>query len=229
VKDIIRIVNISKVYPIGQERVVALRDVNLNIREGEFCCIVGTSGSGKSTLLHMIAGLDRPTRGDIIIDGHYVNKMSENRLARFRQEHIGFIFQSYNLLPTLNARDNVALPLVFRGMPKRERNRRAMQMLKNVGLDTHVRHKPTQMSGGQQQRVGIARAFVGQPQIVFADEPTGNLDTKTREDVMRVMVDISRRGRRTLVMVTHDIDLSKHADRVINISDGRIVNITQNR
>ena len=228
-KDIIRIVNISKVYPIGQERVVALRDVNLNIREGEFCCIVGTSGSGKSTLLHMIAGLDRPTRGNIIIDGHYVNKMSENRLARFRQEHIGFIFQSYNLLPTLNARDNVALPLVFRGMPKRERNRRAMQMLKNVGLDTHVRHKPTQMSGGQQQRVGIARAFVGQPQIVFADEPTGNLDTKTREDVMRVMVDISRRGRRTLVMVTHDIDLSKHADRVINISDGRIVNITQNR
>jgi len=229
VKDIIRIVNISKVYPVGQERVVALRDVNLDIREGEFCCIVGTSGSGKSTLLHMIAGLDKPTRGDIIIDGHYVNKMSENRLARFRQEHIGFIFQSYNLMPTLSARDNVALPLVFRGMPKRERNRRALLMLKNVGLDTHVKHKPTQMSGGQQQRVGIARAFIGQPQIVFADEPTGNLDTKTREDVMRVMVDISRRGRRTLVMVTHDIDLAKHADRVISISDGRIVNITQNR
>ena len=149
-KDIIRIENLSKVYPVGQERVVALRDVNLNIREGEFCCIVGTSGSGKSTLLHMIAGLEKPTRGNIIIDGRYVNKMSEKRLARFRQDHIGFIFQSYNLMPTLSARDNVALPLVFRGMPKRERNRRALLMLKNVGLDTHVKHKPTQMSGGQQ-------------------------------------------------------------------------------
>jgi len=228
VNDIIKIENISKVYPVGQERVVALRDVNLNIREGEFCCIVGTSGSGKSTLLHLIAGLEKPTRGNIIIDGHIVNRMSETRLARFRQEHIGFIFQSYNLMPTLTARDNVALPLVFRGMPKRERNRRALQMLKSVGLETHVKHKPTQMSGGQQQRVGIARAFIGRPMIVFADEPTGNLDTKTREDVMRVMVDISKRGRRTLVMVTHDIDLSRHADRVISISDGRIVDITEN-
>ena len=227
-KDIIRIENISKVYPMGQEYVVALRDVSLNIREGEFCCIVGTSGSGKSTLLHLIAGLEKPTRGNIVIDGHYVNKMSETRLARFRQEHIGFIFQSYNLMPTLNARDNVALPLVFRGMPKRERNRRALMMLKRVGLETHVKHRPTQMSGGQQQRVGIARAFIGQPQIVFADEPTGNLDTKTREDVMRVMTDMSRRGRRTLVMVTHDIDLSRHADRVINIRDGRIVDIIEN-
>ena len=227
--DIIKIVNISKVYLIGQESVVALRDVNLNIREGEFCCIVGTSGSGKSTLLNMIAGLEKPTRGDIIIDGQYVNKMSENRLARFRQEHIGFIFQSYNLMPSLSAKDNVALPLIFRGMPKRERDRRALQLLKNVGLETHVRHKPTQMSGGQQQRVGIARAFVGQPQIVFADEPTGNLDSKTREEVMRLMIDISRRGRRTLVMVTHDRDLSRNADRIISIHDGRIVDIVENR
>ena len=226
-KDIIRIVNISKVYPVGQESVVALRDVNLNIREGEFCCIVGTSGSGKSTLLHLIAGLEKPTRGDIVIDGEFVSRMNENRLARFRQEHIGFIFQSYNLMPNLTARDNVALPLVFRGLPKRERNRRAVQMLKNVGLETHIRHKPTQMSGGQQQRVGIARAFIGQPQIVFADEPTGNLDTRTREDVMRVMIDISKRGGRTLVMVTHDSDLSRYADRIISIRDGRIVDIEE--
>ena len=225
--DIVRIVNISKIYPLGQERVVALRNVSLNIREGEFCCIVGTSGSGKSTLLHLIAGLERPTRGDIVIDGQIISAMSENRLARFRQEHIGFIFQSYNLLPTLTARDNVALPLIFRGMPKRERNKRAIQMLKYVGLDTHIKHRPTQMSGGQQQRVGIARAFVGQPQIVFADEPTGNLDTRTREEVMRVMVELSRRGRRTLVMVTHDAELSRHADRIISIRDGRIVNIEE--
>ncbi|MCL2058269.1 MAG: ABC transporter ATP-binding protein [Oscillospiraceae bacterium] len=226
--DIIRIINISKVYPVGQESVVALRDINLNIREGEFCCIVGTSGSGKSTLLHLIAGLEKPTRGDIVIDGHIINRMSENRLARFRQEHIGFIFQSYNLMPNLSARENVAMPLIFRGMPKRERNLRAVQMLRRVGLATHVRHRPTQMSGGQQQRVGIARAFVGQPQIVFADEPTGNLDTRTREDVMNVMIDISRRARRTLVMVTHDSDLSRYADRIINIRDGRIVSIEDN-
>ena len=223
--DIIRIINISKVYPVGQENVIALRNVNLSIHEGEFCCIVGTSGSGKSTLLHLIAGLEKPTRGEIVIDGQIINKMNESRLARFRQEHIGFIFQSYNLLPTLTARDNVALPLIFRGMPKRERNRHALKMLKYVGLETHVKHKPTQMSGGQQQRVGIARAFVGQPKIVFADEPTGNLDTKTREDVMRVMIEISKRSRRTLVMVTHDVDLSRYADRIINISDGRIVSI----
>ena len=226
-KDIIRIENVSKIYLVGQESVAALRGVNLNIREGEFCCIVGTSGSGKSTLLNMIAGLEKPTRGNIIIDGQYVNKMSENRLARFRQEHIGFIFQSYNLMPTLTARDNVALPLVFRGIPKRERDRRALRILKSVGLETHVRHRPTQMSGGQQQRVGIARAFVGQPQIVFADEPTGNLDTKTREEVMSLMIDISRRGCRTLVMVTHDRDLSKQADRVVSISDGRIIDIEE--
>ena len=228
-KDIIRIINISKVYPVGQERVVALRDVSLTIREGEFCCIVGTSGSGKSTLLHLIAGLDKPTRGDIVIDGQYINRMSENRLAKFRQEHVGFIFQSYNLMPILSARDNVALPLAFRGMPRRDRNRRALQMLKYVGLETHVKHKPTQLSGGQQQRVGIARAFIGQPQIVFADEPTGNLDTKTREDVMRVMIALTRRGGRTLVMVTHDYDLSLYADRIIRISDGRIVEIIDNR
>ena len=226
--DIIKIVNISKVYAIGQERVVALRDVSLNIGEGEFCCIVGTSGSGKSTLLHMIAGLDKPTRGDVYIDGQCINRMSENKLARFRQERIGFIFQSYNLLPTLTARENVALPLAFRGMPKYERDLRALKLLKSVGLETHVKHKPTQMSGGQQQRVGIARAFIGQPKIVFADEPTGNLDSKTREEVMKLMIDISRRGRRALVMVTHDKDLAKYADRIINISDGRITDIVDN-
>ncbi|MDR3120325.1 MAG: ABC transporter ATP-binding protein [Clostridiales bacterium] len=227
-RDIIQIEDISKVYLIGQERVVALRNVNLNIREGEFCCILGTSGSGKSTLLNMIAGLEKPTRGNIMIDGQCINKMSENRLARFRQEHIGFIFQSYNLMSSLTAKENVAMPLVFRGVPKKERERRALQLLKSVGLETHVRHRPTQMSGGQQQRVGIARAFVGQPQIVFADEPTGNLDTKTREEVMRLMIEISRRGGRTLVMVTHDNELAQYADRVIKIRDGRVEDIVAN-
>ncbi|MDR1440366.1 MAG: ABC transporter ATP-binding protein [Clostridiales bacterium] len=226
--DIIIIDNISKVYTIGQEKVVALRNVSLKVREGEFCCVLGTSGSGKSTLLNMIAGLEKPTRGDIIIKGQRINKMSENRLARFRQDHIGFIFQSYNLMPALTARENVAMPLIFRGISKRERDRRALRMLGSVGLGSHARHKPTQMSGGQPQRVGIARAFVGRPEIVFADEPTGNLDSRTREEVMRLMISISRSNGHTLIMVTHDNELSQYADRIVKIKDGEIDEIVDN-
>ena len=224
---IIRINNISKVYLIGQERVVALRDINLDIDEGEFCCVLGTSGSGKSTLLNMVAGLERPTRGDVYIKGHCISKMGENKLAVFRQRHIGFIFQSYNLMPTLTAKENVSMPLVFRGISKRERDKAALQMLAGVGLLSHYRHKPTQMSGGQQQRVGIARAFVGNPEIVFADEPTGNLDSRTREDVMDLMIRMSKRRRHTLVMVTHDNELAQYADRIVRIRDGRIEGITR--
>ena len=223
---IIHIDNISKVYLIGQERVVALRDINLDIEEGEFCCVLGTSGSGKSTLLNMVAGLERPTRGDVFIKGHCINKMSENRLAVFRQRNIGFIFQSYNLMPTLTAKENVSMPLVFRGVSKFKRDQAALQMLAGVGLATHVRHRPTQMSGGQQQRVGIARAFIGNPQIVFADEPTGNLDSRTREEVMELMIRLSKRRKHTLVMVTHDNELAQYADRIVRIRDGRIEGTT---
>ena len=226
---IIRIDNISKVYLIGQERVVALRDVNLDIDEGEFVCVLGTSGSGKSTLLNMVAGLERPTRGDVFIKGQCVNKMSENRLAMFRQKHIGFIFQSYNLMPTLTAKENVSMPLMFRGVSKRERDKAALRMLAGVGLLTHAKHRPTQMSGGQQQRVGIARAFVGNPEIVFADEPTGNLDSRTREEVMELMIRMSKRRRHTLVMVTHDNELAQYADRIVRIRDGRVEGIARLR
>ena len=225
-KEIILIKNVSKIYRIGQEKIVALKDVSLNIRKGEFCCILGTSGSGKSTLLNMIAGLEKPTRGQILIDGQSIEQMNENKLAKFRQENIGFIFQSYNLMPTLTAKENVAMPLIFRGMRKRERDRLALRMLKNVGLGTHVKHRPTQMSGGQQQRVGIARAFVGRPKIVFADEPTGNLDSKTRQEVMELMIRISKKEKHTLIMVTHDQELSLYADRVVQIKDGQIETIT---
>ena len=224
--NIIQIKNISKIYRVGQEKVVALRDVSLNVLKGEFCCILGTSGSGKSTLLNMIAGLEKPTRGQILIEGQAIEQMSENKLAKFRQENIGFIFQSYNLMPTLTAKENVAMPLVFRGMTKRKRDQLALRMLKNVGLGTHVKHRPTQMSGGQQQRVGIARAFVGRPKIVFADEPTGNLDSKTRQDVMELMIRISKKEKHTLIMVTHDKELSLYADRVVQIKDGQIEEIT---
>ena len=227
--DIIKIRNLSKIYRIGQERVVALKDVNLSIKEGEICCILGTSGSGKSTLLNMIAGLEKPTKGRITIKNNYnIEEMNEKKLAKFRQENIGFIFQSYNLMDSLTARENVAMPLIFRGVSKRVRNKRALQMLGNVGLSTHVKHRPTQMSGGQQQRVGIARAFVGKPDIVFADEPTGNLDSKTSAEVMELMTGLTKKNGRTMVLVTHDQELSKHADRVVRISDGQIEEIIIN-
>jgi putative ABC transport system ATP-binding protein len=225
-RDIIKIENLSKIYRIGQERVVALKDINLEIKEGEICCILGTSGSGKSTLLNMIAGLEKPTKGHIIIKNVFkIEAMNENRLTKFRQENVGFIFQSYNLMDSLTARENVAMPLVFRGVSKRARNKRAVQMLDNVGLLTHIRHRPTQMSGGQQQRVGIARAFVGKPEIVFADEPTGNLDSKTGKEVMDLMVSLIKKNGKTMVMVTHDHRLSLYADKVVKISDGQIEEI----
>lgn len=213
---------VRKVYRIGNEKVVALDSISLNIEKGEICCILGTSGSGKSTLLNMMAGLERPTRGSINIKGKPIEKMSENALARFRRNNIGFIFQSYNLIPTLTAQENVSLPLVFRGIDRSKRDFRAGNFLKQVGLEKHVRHKPSQMSGGQQQRVGIARAFIGNPDIVFADEMTGNLDSKTSEEVMQLVTKITRENKRTLVVVTHDINIAKYADRIIYIKDGSI-------
>ena len=212
-----------KVYRIGKEKVVALDNINIEIKKGEICCILGTSGSGKSTLLNMLAGLEKPTRGDIIINNSKVNKLSEKRLAVFRQKYIGFIFQSYNLIQTLTAEENVSLPLVFRRMRKKKRMEESKQMLKLVGLGDRLRHKPTQMSGGQQQRVGIARAFVARPAVVFADEPTGNLDSRTTIEVMLLMLKIAKDNNQTLIIVTHDTEIAAYADRVIQLKDGAII------
>ena len=176
---VIEVKDLYKIYKVGTNKVHALNGVDFKVYEGEFCAIVGTSGSGKSTLLNMLAGLEKPTKGEIIIAGHHIEKMNENKLVRFRRKNVGFIFQSFNLLGTMNALENVALPLSFRGMPKELRLKKAMKMLKLVGLKEHALHKPNQMSGGQQQRVGMARALVVNPKIMFADEPTGNLDSKT--------------------------------------------------
>ncbi len=222
----IQVRGLYKIYRLGQEKVRALNGVDFDINRGEFCSIVGTSGSGKSTLLNMLAGLEKPTKGEIVIAGEHMETKKENQLVAFRREHIGFIFQSYNLLPTLNAIENVALPLTFQGVNKKARTKRAMELLDLVGLSTHKKHKPTQMSGGQQQRVGMARALVVEPEIIFADEPTGNLDSVTSEDMMYLMRKVVYERNQTLVMVTHDDHLASYADRIIRIKDGQVISVS---
>lgn len=217
--------DVSKVFRMGSERVEALKGINLKIEPGEVCCIVGTSGSGKSTLLNMIAGLEKPSKGQIIIKNYHIEKMNEIQVTNFRKKFIGFIFQSYNLLPTLSALDNVALPLVFAGISLKARRKLATEMLDAVGLGDRLGHRPNQMSGGQQQRVCIARALVNSPQIIFADEPTGNLDTSTTDEIMKLMIHLTRSKNRTLVIVTHDIETSVYADRMIHMRDGQISHV----
>ncbi len=226
-EPVIQVKDLYKIYRVGDSKVKALNGLDFTIYRGEFCSIVGSSGSGKSTLLNMLAGLEGPTKGEIIIAGEHMEKKTENQLVKFRREHIGFIFQSFNLLPMLNAVENVALPLTFQGMSKEERLKRAKKTLEMVGLTKHSQHRPTQMSGGQQQRVGVARALVVEPEIIFADEPTGNLDSKTSEEVMALMKKVVREQNQTLVMVTHDNYLASFADRIFHIKDGKILRIEE--
>ena len=227
-QPIIRVRSLRKEYPTGDENVLVLKDIDLDIYREQICCIYGTSGSGKSTLLNQLAGLERPTAGEILIGGVPVTRLKEEALAAFRQQHIGFVFQSYNLLPFMTAEENVAMPLMFRGMKKEQRLRLARRMLDNVGLPDRGDHYPGQMSGGQQQRVGIARAFINHPDIVFADEPTGNLDSRTTIEVMDMIRDFARRYHMTIIMVTHDPEMAAYADRILTLVDGRIVSDTSN-
>lgn len=226
-RPVIQVRGLRKEYPLADETVVALKRIDLDVSQGEICCIFGTSGSGKSTLLNQLAGLEKPTRGCVFIGGKPVSKMSENELARFRQRHLGFIFQSYNLLPTLTALENVALPLMFRGVDRASREKTARRMLKAVGLGNRADHFPNQMSGGQQQRVGIARAFAAMPKVVFADEPTGNLDTKTTTEVMEMVCGFARSMNQTIVLVTHDPSMAAYADRIVTLIDGQVVDDTR--
>ncbi len=213
---------VHKIYRVGENIVHALKGVSLSINTGEFVSITGPSGSGKSTMLNVLAGLEPATAGHIFECGHRIDGMSENDLVRFRRDNVGFIFQSFNLIQTMNAVENVALPLTFKGEPKALRLEKARQMLQLVGLATHADHKPMQLSGGQQQRVGIARALVVNPKIIYADEPTGNLDSKNGEEVIEIIKEIVKRQNLTVVMVTHDPVLAKKTDRIVYLKDGMV-------
>lgn len=221
---LIKVKNLIKEYSAGDDTVKALNNVSFEIMPGEICCIFGTSGSGKSTLLNQLAGLEAPTSGDILIGNIPISRLSENDLAIFRQRYLGFIFQSYNLLETMTALENTALPLIFKGIDKKTREQQAKAILDIVGLSHRLNHYPSQMSGGQQQRVGIARAFITKPKIIFADEPTGNLDTKTTIEVMEMIKNFAQKYNQTIILVTHEPELANYATRVITLADGKIIN-----
>lgn len=216
-----KLINVTKVYTMDHVRVPALRGVSLEILRGEFVSIMGPSGSGKSTLMNIIGCLDRPTRGRVIIDGRDVTKLGDNALAEYRREKIGFVFQQFNLIPRLTALENVALPMWFAGMEKKKRLQRAARLLEQVGLAERLNHKPTELSGGERQRVAIARALANDPELILADEPTGNLDSSSGDAVIGLLEGLSREGK-TVVLVTHDLNYGRRAERMIKLRDGRI-------
>lgn len=218
---VIEISNIVKNYQIGSVIVRALRSVSINIEKNEYVAIMGPSGSGKSTLLNLIGCLDTPTSGSYVLNGTDVSKMEDDFLAETRNKEIGFVFQTFNLLPRYTALENVILPLIYAGIPKVEREKKAVQTLDHVGLADRMAHKPNELSGGQRQRVAIARALVNSPSIILADEPTGNLDSKTALDIMGLLDDIHRNGN-TVILVTHEEDIAKHAARIIRLFDGEV-------
>lgn len=222
--------NITKTYKSGDVETAALKGVSFEIGEGEFVAIMGPSGSGKSTLMHIIGALDTPTSGKYILDGHDVSKLSDDELADIRKDKLGFVFQSFNLLPRATVLRNVVLPLVYAGVPKEKREPKAKRALENAGMsDTHFYHHSNQLSGGQMQRVAIARALVNDPSLILADEPTGNLDTKTGEIVLHTFQTLNEKQGRTIILITHERYVAEHADRIINIRDGMIISDEKNK
>ena len=228
-EPLIKVRDLYKIFNIGTNKVYALNGVSFDIYRGEFIAIVGTSGSGKSTCLNMLAGLEAPSSGIIQIAGKRIDRMNESQLVAFRRQNVGFIFQSYNLIPSMNALENVSMPLMFRGVPLETRTKAAKHYMKLIGIGDQGLHMPNQMSGGQQQRVGIARALVIDPKIIFADELTGNLDSHTTDDVLNLLKKIVEEEHRTLVMVTHDPHIASWADRQLRVVDGHIVETVINK
>ncbi len=218
----IRISGLRKTYKMGRVAVHALDGVDLDIPPNSFLVVMGPSGSGKSTLLHLLGGLDRPTAGHIQVNGESLETLDENALAVFRRRTVGFIFQAFNLIPSMTAHENVAFPMQFARVPRRQRKQRSMEVLKLVGLDDRASHRPTELSGGQQQRVAIARALINNPHLILADEPTGNLDTTSGASILQVLSGLHQSGR-TVVVVTHDVRMTEAATHVVNLLDGRIV------
>jgi len=221
-QPVIKVEDLWKIYQLGEVQVEALRGVSFEIEEGEFVAVMGPSGSGKSTLMNILGCLDRPTRGRYFLDGQEVSQLNENQLAQIRNKKIGFIFQSFNLLPRLTALQNVELPLIYAGVPPQKRKEQAIKSLEAVGLGDRTHHYPNQLSGGQQQRVAIARALVNNPSIILADEPTGNLDTRSSEEIMHILQELNREGK-TIILVTHERDIASHARRILHFRDGQLV------
>ena len=226
---VIRLQDVRKESVVGASHSHALDGVSLTVSPGEFVCISGRSGSGKSTMLNMLAGLEKPTSGEIVILDKHIENMSESARIRFRRQYIGFVFQSYNLMPQYTAVENVELPLMLRGIGKRERRKQALAVMEQVGIVSHAEHKPSELSGGQQQRVGIARALITKPPIVFADELTGNLDTKTSAEIMDLLTGLFRESGTTFMLVSHDPDMSQYTDRTIHLLDGKIISEETNQ
>lgn len=223
---ILKAVGLTKTYRLGSMEVHALRGIDFDVEEGCFLAIMGPSGSGKSTLMNIIGCLDRPTSGELYLRGEDVSKLSGDRLARVRNRQIGFVFQQFNLLPALNARENVELPLVYAGLSARERRQRSTEVLERVGLSDRGHHRPAELSGGQQQRVAIARALVTDPAILLADEPTGALDSKTGEEIMALFQELHEQGR-TIILVTHDAQVARQAQRILHLKDGKIDSVEE--
>jgi len=219
--EILKIQNLSKVYGKGENKVEALKDINLSINKGEFAAIVGASGSGKSTLLHLLGGLDRPTGGEVIIDGESIYKYKEEKLAIFRRRKIGFVFQFFNLIPVLDVEENISLPALMDN--DKVDKKYLAEIIEILGLSDRKNHLPSELSGGQQQRVSIGRALLNKPSIILADEPTGNLDSKTSKEVVELLKLTAKRYNQTLILITHDINIASMADRVVTIQDGEIV------
>ncbi len=222
-KPIIDLDNVWKIYTMGAVEVPALRGLNIRIWPGEFVAIIGASGSGKSTTLNMVGCLDTPTKGNVYLDGKNISKLDEATLARIRGKKIGFVFQTFNLIPSLNALENITLPMIFQGITEEERIARAKRILTMVGLEKRMHHKPAELSGGERQRVAIARALANDPEVVLADEPTGNLDSVTGKQILSILCNLHQKEGRTIILITHDLGIAKCAQRIIKLTDGRVV------
>ncbi len=220
--NIIELKNVSKSYRLGDSEIKALSDVNLQIKRGDFLAIVGPSGSGKSTMMNLVGALDISSEGDIFLDGQNIEHLPESDLAQIRGKKIGFVFQTFNLIPTLNAVENIGLPMIFHGIGKEERMKRAEEILREVGLTHRRNHLPKQLSGGERQRIAIGRALANDPEVILADEPTGNLDSKTGMEIINLFIELNRKGK-TIILVTHNLDLIKYAQEVLKIQDGRVI------